>query len=214
MNHRTIIIMLITLAMGCFPVIGFSAILTFDGNICNGGGPCGNNLPIDQSYGDIAGELDVIWDAGLASGGQTEFSFFGDDYSNLTNIGYGLNGQTAEIFLDPLPGWEVTLVGFDLGAWPQVSRISQVTVLTGGGSTLFTTGPNFVVLGVTGSAFNLGLTSGDGIRIQFGPDAFNVGIDNIEFTTAQVSAVPVPAAVWLFGTALVGLLGFRRRQTP
>lgn len=28
----------------------------------------------------------------------------------------------------------------------------------------------------------------------------------------QVSAIPVPAAVWLFGTALVGLLGFGRRK--
>jgi hypothetical protein len=28
----------------------------------------------------------------------------------------------------------------------------------------------------------------------------------------QVSTVPVPAAVWLFGTALVGLIGFSNRR--
>ena len=31
---------------------------------------------------------------------------------------------------------------------------------------------------------------------------------------AQVSAIPVPAAVWLFGTALIGLAGFARRRKP
>jgi hypothetical protein len=31
-------------------------------------------------------------------------------------------------------------------------------------------------------------------------------------TTPPLSAVPVPAAVWLFGTALAGLIGFSRRR--
>jgi len=29
---------------------------------------------------------------------------------------------------------------------------------------------------------------------------------------AGVSPVPVPAAVWLFGTALIGMIGFGRRR--
>ena len=33
---------------------------------------------------------------------------------------------------------------------------------------------------------------------------------NISFD--EVSAVPVPAAVWLFGTALIGLVGLSRRR--
>ena len=33
-----------------------------------------------------------------------------------------------------------------------------------------------------------------------------------EFAFASVSPVPVPAAVWLFGTALIGLFGFGRRK--
>jgi len=31
--------------------------------------------------------------------------------------------------------------------------------------------------------------------------------------TLQTSAVPVPAAVWLFGSGLIGLVGFARRKT-
>jgi hypothetical protein len=32
------------------------------------------------------------------------------------------------------------------------------------------------------------------------------------FAGMKVSAVPVPAAVWLFGSAMIGLLGFQRRR--
>jgi hypothetical protein len=35
------------------------------------------------------------------------------------------------------------------------------------------------------------------------------GIDNYN---ASVSPVPVPAAVWLLGTALIGLVGFSKRR--
>jgi hypothetical protein len=39
--------------------------------------------------------------------------------------------------------------------------------------------------------------------------------DNADYTLnvqSPVSAVPVPAAVWLFGTAMMGLLGLRRKS--
>ena len=38
----------------------------------------------------------------------------------------------------------------------------------------------------------------------------NVFIDDLSFTS--VSAVPVPAAAWLFGSALLGFFGFSRRK--
>lgn len=37
--------------------------------------------------------------------------------------------------------------------------------------------------------------------------------DNTGLTAASVSAVPVPAAVWLFGTGLLGLVGARKRKS-
>ena len=41
----------------------------------------------------------------------------------------------------------------------------------------------------------------------------NLATADLTFSTyVEVSAVPVPAAVWLFGTALVGLAGFGRRR--
>ncbi len=38
-----------------------------------------------------------------------------------------------------------------------------------------------------------------------GGNSDNIALDNIQFS--QVSAVPVPAAFWLFGSGLIGLIG-------
>ena len=43
-----------------------------------------------------------------------------------------------------------------------------------------------------------------------GPNGDAFGIDNIEY---GVSTVPVPAAAWLFGSAILGMFGFSRRKT-
>ena len=43
----------------------------------------------------------------------------------------------------------------------------------------------------------------------FWEDPVNGGISHVSI---WITAVPVPAAVWLFGTALLGLVGFKRRQ--
>ena len=53
---------------------------------------------------------------------------------------------------------------------------------------------------------------GKTIRFSANPDSdFWDDHDNdYAFAGVEVSAVPVPAAVWLFGTALIGLLGFSK----
>ena len=46
------------------------------------------------------------------------------------------------------------------------------------------------------------------------PDSFNGLTTNPGFQgTATLSTIPVPAAVWLFGSGLIGLVGFVRRKT-
>jgi len=58
-------------------------------------------------------------------------------------------------------------------------------------------GPNGI-----GSFF---VTAGQVLRVAFNNEQFYI-------SGMQVNAVPVPAAVWLFGTALVGLIGFGKRR--
>ena len=49
-----------------------------------------------------------------------------------------------------------------------------------------------------------------------GGDMINGGnvitTNDLRFRVTPLSAVPVPAAVWLFGTALIGLVGFGKRK--
>ena len=53
-----------------------------------------------------------------------------------------------------------------------------------------------------------GVVSGDFVGIKA---YFDIGSGNSMHVTS-VSAVPVPAAVWLFGSGLIGLAGFARRK--
>ncbi|MET0070673.1 MAG: VPLPA-CTERM sorting domain-containing protein [Candidatus Thiodiazotropha sp.] len=51
---------------------------------------------------------------------------------------------------------------------------------------------------------------GKSFRIDFGEDDYLTGtIDNMSVTT-----VPIPAAAWLFGSALIGFVAFSTRRTP
>mgnify|MGYP006305558941 CR=1 FL=1 len=52
----------------------------------------------------------------------------------------------------------------------------------------------------------------DWITVTFQPQEFDAEVDWISVETQCVSAVPVPAAVWLLGSGLLGLIGLRRRN--
>ncbi|MGB5259579.1 MAG: VPLPA-CTERM sorting domain-containing protein [Gammaproteobacteria bacterium] len=62
-----------------------------------------------------------------------------------------------------------------------------------------------------------GAVSGDTVNFGFVATSTDyngsaVFYDNLEFFQAEVEVIPVPAAVWLFGSGLVGLVGVARRR--
>ena len=67
----------------------------------------------------------------------------------------------------------------------------------------------FVDLNITADMVGDNLTFGFG-AVATGTNGSGIFYDNLVF--AQVSEVPVPAAVWLFGSGLLGLLGVARRR--
>lgn len=56
-------------------------------------------------------------------------------------------------------------------------------------------------------------SSNKGFLISFGPDGYNGGINNITYSYYQSMPIPtpLPTAVWLFGSGLIGLMGVMRR---
>lgn len=93
--------------------------------------------------------------------------------------------------------------------------VSSAVIL--GGAPLFPNGDPDVWTSVSfvGTA---GPDTSGGITLQFnaacGADANCVSdyfIDNVSIT-ADIAAVPVPAAAWLFGSAVIGLAGLKRKK--
>lgn len=83
-----------------------------------------------------------------------------------------------------------------------------------------------VFFGIAGPSFNMFTIdfraiasgpvniSGSTVPGGFQDDLFtSVVVDSFNGATVNVSAVPVPAAAWLFGSGLIGLVGIARRKT-
>src|SRR5215813_10724626 len=84
-----------TLAVGLRPAIAdqLTSDLTFDGAIC--AGVCANGGTISQSYGDVAGVVDVQYNRDInafsTGAAGAEMRFWSTGFGNLTNVAYGAN---------------------------------------------------------------------------------------------------------------------------
>jgi hypothetical protein len=163
-----------------------------------------NGSPVPQGYGDIPGQLDVVYSSVTSIGSSTtcgsgsDMRFWANNYSDLTDVAYGCSGGTAQVSLIPSAGYQVTLLGFDLGSWPNVTRNSQVGIYNADLASLIFSDPSIVVSGTTATQYNFigsQFTRSDGIQIQFGPDGYDVGIDNIRFDVSPTNGRPQPSSV-------------------
>lgn len=188
-------------------------VLTFDGDICEAN-PCSNGALIRNDYGDTA-SVDVIYRNIAPNGLENRLLFWFEGYSDLNRVAWTSGGDAAsiaEIFLKPLfADATVTLNSFDLGSFFG-SRTTSYRILDGDENLLFSSDV-FTVDGLIHSHLDVGLSSASGIRLQWGPSAFNVGIDNVNFTVRrETNEVPGPALSGLMVLAL-GMLLARRRET-
>ena len=124
------------------------------------------------------------------------------------------------------PGADVTVTWDMRGSLEGAGGVVFVELfseLSGGGTSkaeIYTNAPIFPVDAWTPYSWTttLGPDVSGGVTLQLktscgpvegcGVDAY---FDNVTITT-DVSAVPVPAAVWLFGSGLLGLIGVARRK--
>lgn len=175
-------------------------------------GSCGNYSYIAQSYGDVAGVLDVQYSAPRLTDPHS-LRWWDSNYNNLSGVAWADSSDgdsKARIDLVPLNGQAVTLTHFDIGAYANTTRNTTLTVSAIGGPVLYTYSGNVGVLPANvASSFDGSWSSATGIRIEWQDSAYNNGIDNI---TYQMTPVPEPAVFLMMLTGLILLGGIARHE--
>jgi len=212
-----------------------AAIIQVDENLNNNLVPSGFSLTTTNAAGLANGRLEatrvngtaaLIYDTLPGNLSQIDISYRG-------HFGYSYWGTYTEVSFGGLP---ITLThGANDYSWGSNNYAS----ISGGGTS--TSSFNFSIfeyaitvvdgqVSYTGTdsatntqAFNLTLTDpgillADISQIRFqshnttGTEPVWLDDINMQLHTVPVSAVPVPAAIWLFGSALIGLVGFGKQR--
>ncbi len=213
---------LLSTASVCVLTLGMAStsnasILTFDGI---------SDFFIPEDYGDnITSTLDGVtgYEYGMGNGFTPNitveyapdtggFSLWPTNYAELVNaLGHGSFDVPGEIILTPDPGYQVTLNSFDIAGWVNVDYQTQFAIYDDNGSlaspNLFSA--DLLVPGANSINPLAGSITATGSLHIFVSNIGSTGIDNINF---DQTVIPVPAAVWLFGSGLLGLIGVARRK--
>jgi len=171
--------------------------------------------PVLQGFGDQAG-LHIEY-RDLSTPDNWSLSWWKDGYNDLPGALYAGSedaGSHASITLQALPGYQVKLNGFALGAWLNSSLGTQVHVYeVGGAQTLLQAG---VTAGDanTNTATLLSFAvaaSSQGWVIEWQDSAYSVGLGRLDF---EVTAVPEPQSWLLLLAGLAGVGGLARQRRP
>jgi hypothetical protein len=160
------------------------------------------NMNFNWSGSDITTQL-VLDGSGLFAGINAGLATVGNTIDTASCASGGvLHNGTNSLCSTPASNG-ITEVGgnaYPIGPIPIATSSFNTTGQTGFGTTL--------------SQLSLGTDDGIGGSPQDnGPNAgSNINFDFTSLEVTSVSAVPVPAAAWLFGSGLVGLIGIARRK--
>jgi len=124
--------------------------------------------------------------------------------TNSQSLFFGENGSNSVISISNDNGYGFGLVSLDASSlYNATGQLTLTGTLSQGGvvSQVLTLNSNISTYAISG------MTGLNGLTISFDGATYSApyDLDNIE-----MSVVPVPAAVWLLGSALVGLFGWSR----
>ncbi len=148
-----------------------------------------DTTPVSGTYNDVTGELNMV--LGLSGGATGTVTFAGTGFlfdanntlSNISTLSTTFSNPTALLF-DTIIEFDNSIQSCCAGANPAPNSFDGTLMSLWGADF-----PQGVIGGAAGGGPRIGLD----LRIE-------------------VSAVPVPAAVWLFGSGLLGLAGIARRR--
>lgn len=162
-----------------------------------------------------------IWgDTGVSSGAASwtggSLALSGDSFTNAWDLSAtGAGGGITSILLDAAVGNSLFDTTFGGATGTAGSALGKTFSITSGGNPYDIVATYIDAIGVAGNA-----AVGDLFRyllIDFGQTAFSGSLgffqdtDNLLYA-GDINPVPVPAAAWLFGSALLGFFGFSRRK--
>lgn len=172
----------------------------------------GGNIKFDGDYG-----YDGSSTTGCQSGGgQLECNTAGD--GRRSGDGVGIDN-------DEITMGQTLSLSFDTAV--RITRLEFLDLYVGGGveqATVSIDGTLIDTVDATGSSGDggyakldlggliLGLGQNIELTAALGEDFWDDRTNDYAFAAVTVSAVPVPAAFWLFGTALIGFVGMSRRR--
>jgi hypothetical protein len=183
----------------------------------DGSGPasaCSLTNYISQDYGDVAGVVDVSYSNNDPAVAGRSLRWWDTNYNSLYGVLWADGGDSnsyARVEIKALvPGDSVSLTGLDLGAWSNNTLNTVLNVYAIGSAV-----PLFSYAGPVGDGptsathFAPSVSAVGGLWIDWQLSAYNVGIDNIDYS---VTAVPEPATAlsWLAG--LLGIGAWLRRR--
>lgn len=150
----------------------------------------------------------------LTAPGPFGFAAFSDTEAEGDNyLAKNFNTQPGEIKLSKIDGGAFDLISIDLANYGGGNPIPVSVTFNG-----LKSDGSFVTQTFTdiSSPFSTQVFSGFLNLTEVGWDIGNQlqdlhKFDNLKLSSEELSPVPVPAAAWLFGSALAGFAGFRRK---
>ena len=169
-------------------------------------GPFGSFVPVPYDY-RIGLDMDVFSLAGFDFDFASDARFiFSGNNSGLNTIITGTRTFSLTTEFDEITDF----IGFDV---PTVSGVDFAPVSIDSSRADFESNLVTASLGLQFQMVNIwSVIFEDGAAAVITPTGRTDGLLTLTYEYTSIPAIPVPAAAWLFGTALIGLVGFNRRR--